>query len=327
MLKILYAANNNENSKIALSRFLLHLPKKNYQIKIAAYKKSSPNISIDWTLDCLLNIFRPEHISLDNENFNVYFEWIKNYNPDLIISDLEYFTSYIANVLDITLWQCSSSLINFALSHEHKYNLGLFKQYSYLYNRAPLYNQRITNIIDNSNYNFVCSHLGDTTDAPILKQGFEWLRPYYIIGKDYVPCCHNIVAGVIGSNKKILQTLKQYPDSVVFTDFYDEYYYNPQIKNLDNQEEYICNLKNSHIFVCEGQTNFLADAYYNDKKPLVITKITDLECIINSLYSERLGLSHTLHSVNEDILQSFDPNFSHTCNKDIKFLHEKLEDL
>ena len=52
MIKILYAANNNLNSKIQLSRFTDNVS--NLNLKIAAFRNySPPNINIDYTLDCL----------------------------------------------------------------------------------------------------------------------------------------------------------------------------------------------------------------------------------------------------------------------------------
>ena len=71
MLKILYAAANNENAKIQLGRFIKAMEGKPYIVKVAAYKKSSPRINIDWTLDCLLNILRPKHTSSNNINFDI----------------------------------------------------------------------------------------------------------------------------------------------------------------------------------------------------------------------------------------------------------------
>ena len=122
-----------------------------HQIKIAAYKISTPkDINIDWTLDALLNIYRPNLLSLNNDNLGIYFEQIKNYAPDLVISDLEYFTSYLASLMNVPLWQCSSSLINLCLNEDEKYNLGLFKYYAHSLNRDPQHTQRIANIIENS---------------------------------------------------------------------------------------------------------------------------------------------------------------------------------
>jgi hypothetical protein len=325
MLKILYAASNNENSKIQLFRFLKAMVNKPFIVKIAAYKKSSPHhANIDWTLDCLLNIFRPDHISTDNDNFSIYFNQVKSFNPDLIISDMEYFTSYIANVLNITLWQCSSSLINFAVTQNQKYNLGLFKKYSYLSSRNSFQVQRQVNMIDNANCNFVYSHFGDLHDAPPLKENYEWIRPYHTLGKISIPCQHNLVAGMLSNNKRILSFLKRYPDTVAFTSFNSESYSSPLLKDIENEEEYFCNLRNSDMFVCEGQTSFLADAYYNNKYSIVLTNFRDLECITNSMYSQQLGLSTSIYDLSEEINKS---NINSSYNKHIEFLHEKIEKL
>ena len=326
-LRILYAASNNQNAKIQLSRFQQALIGSPHIVKIAAYKQSSPNTNIDWTLDCLLNVFNPNHISLENDNFDNYFQQIKYYNPDLIISDLEYFTSYIANVLDITLWQCSSSVINFALTTDYKYDLGVFKRYAYIFNRNPVYIQRLVNILDNSNCNYVYSHLGDTLTPPILKPEYQWIRPYTSIGKKSIPCQHQIVSGTLNSNKKIISLLRKYTDCVSFMELPQEKYDNPHIKNLNNQEEYICNLFNSQLFVCEGQTSFLADAFYNQKYSIVLTNIEDTECLINSTVSEKLGLSTSLYHVSDDVQCYMNLPVTPNKNSHIKMLHEKLEDL
>jgi hypothetical protein len=325
MLKILYAASSNENAKIQLMRFCQAMVGKPYQLKIAAYRSSSPSINIDWSLDCLQNVFRPEHISLDNENFVTYYQQVKYYNPDLIISDLEYFTSYIANELNITLWQCSSSLIAFALTNEYKYNLGLFKKYAYLFGKNEVYIQRLINIIDNSNCNFVYSHFGDTDRPPPLKNDYTWIRPYYILGKVSIPCQHNVVASVTHSNKEIIHLLKQHQDSVYFTEFLDEYYGNPVLKNIANVEELACNLKNSNLFLCQGQTSWLADAFYNGKFSAVFPNLKDTECVTNSFISEKLGLSANIYQSNFDLLSLSNRTINPTLNEKIVFLHEMIE--
>src|SRR5579885_504008 len=326
MLKILYAASNHSGAKIKLARFMKAMEGKPYIVKVAAYKKSSPQINIDWTLDCLLNIYKPEHISLDNDNFAIYLEQVKYFAPDLIISDLEYFTSQVANILNITLWQCSSSMLNFALSHEDKYNLGVFKHYSYILNKNPVYTQRTVNLIDNSNCNFVYSHLGDMLDPPSLKEGFEWIRPYHSIGKPAVPCQHNIVAATLDSNKRIIDLLKRHSDSVLFSSFLDEEYSNLLMKDIGNEAEYACNLKNSHLFVCEGQTSFLADAFYNQKYSVILTNLKEAECILNSAYSERMKLGTAIYK-NVDLDNFRDNQVSNQFNDRSIFLHERIEEL
>lgn len=326
-MKILYAAANNENAKIQLARFIAAMEGQPVQIKVAAYKRSSPqHLNIDWTLDCLHNIFKPDHLSLENDNFQTYLAQVTHYSPDLIISDLEYFTSYIANSLDITLWQCSSSLLNFAI--QNKYNLGLFKNYSYLLGKNNVMrNGRIVNIIDNSNCNFVYSHFGDTANPPSLKENFDWIRPYHFVGKEATVCQHNVVAGMLGNNKKVLSLLKKQPDSVVFTDSYYERYAGLWTKDIGNQEEYFCNLKNCNLFVCEGQTSFLADAFYNGKYSMVLTNFKDVECVTNDVFSEHLKLSSTVYDTQFDLTPYLNREVVVQKDEKIRFLHEKIEEL
>lgn len=326
-MKILYAASENENAKIQLSRFLRAIEGKPYIIKIAAFKKSSPNVNIDWTLDCLKNIFKPEFVSLDNDNFTTYFNQVKYYNPDLIISDMEYYTSHVASVLGITLWQCSSSIINFALSNEEKYDLGIFKTYAYLFNRNPSQTQRHINILDNSDRIFVYSHFGDSGLPPKIKDRFEWVRPYHRVGKVSIPCQHNIVAATLGSDKKILHLLKKHPDSICFTEFLDETYSDLILKKIGSEEEYFCNLKNCNLFVCRGQTSFLSDAFYNGKHSVVLVNIEDTESLLNSTISEKFDLSTLIYDPSNSIEHLIDKKPIHSLKENIKFLHERIEEL
>jgi hypothetical protein len=321
MLKILYAAGDNLNSKIQLWRFFHVMKDVPCQIKLAAYKKSSPNLNIDWTLDSLLNPNRPQSLSLNNDNVHIYYEQIKFYNPDLIISDLDYFTSYIANQLNITLWQCSSLLINFALTHKSKYNAGLSNQYLNLLKQDSENYQKIINIIHNSNLNLVYSHFGDTSNPPQLKEGFEWIRPYHEIGKEYKPCEHEMVAGLIDNNNKIFSFMKNQKDCVVFSEYPYETHKNITMKSIWNSEDYYCNIYNSKMFVCEGQTSFLADAFYNKKHSLLFTNYNNLECITNSLYSNHLGLSKPYQQ--DKVLKPIDIKM----NDGIQYLHQKIKDL
>lgn len=323
-MRILYAASNNINAKVQLSRFLSAMKGSTHTIKVAAYKKSSPrNQSIDWTLDCLLNLYQPEFINLNNDNLPIYFEQVKYYSPDLIISDLEYFTSYIANVLNITIWQCSSSLITFALRQNDKYNLGLFKRYAYSVERDERHHQRLVNILDNSDGNFVYSHFGDTQEPPQLRNGFQWIRPYHQIGKSTIPCRHHIVAGLQHNNKKILAELKKYSDSVVFTHFVQENYPNILLKDIENQEEYFCNIKNSPLFVCQGQTSFLADAFYNGRYSLVYPDYWDAEAVVNSHVSSYLKLS-SMVDISIPLTNYDNPNIISCYSDRVRFLHEKV---
>lgn len=328
-MKILYAASNSYSARIQLARWLQAMQGTNHQIKIAAYKKSSPKgISIDWTLDALLNIYKPEYLSTHNDNLSIYYEQVKNYMPDLIISDLEYFTSYVANSLNVPLWQCSSSLIKFGLTRNEKYDLGMFKYHAHSLNRDPGHTQRTINLIDNSDANLVYSHYGDTDRPPLLQEGYEWVRPYHQIGKAHLTCAHSIVAGLSTNDKQVVMALKKFsPDSVIFLENRgSEKYDNIQVKDIENADEYYCNLRNSERFVCQGQASFLADAFYNGKFSLIYPDYQDAESLINSQLSNKLGLGFIM-TPSEDARYMSTFQVHPQYQRNIKYLHEKIEEL
>lgn len=328
MLKILYAAGNNSESKIQLARFLQAIEGLPYKIKIAAYKASSPkNTLIDWTLDCLLNIFDPFKINANNSNFKIYYEQVKYFAPDLIISDLEYFTSYIASTLNVKMWNCSSSLINYGVTDKSKHDVGLKKYYKNLFVNFIFSKDKINNIIFNTNRNLVYSHLGDIEDGPELIDKFEWVRPYYPEGKISIPCQRNIIGISSSNNKKILSLIKNYPDSVMFSNFKKETYKNVIMKDISSIDEYACNLRNSNLLICEGQTSFLADAYYNNKYSIVFPDLQELECIVNSFFSKKSKLSHIVYNANENFDEYMNQTIVSNKKNNIKFLHEKLLEL
>lgn len=322
-LKILYAAGNNTNGKVQLLRFLQSIQDKHYLIKIAAYKISSPkNVSIDYTLDCMFDFFNNDTVNIDNEYFQLYYQQIKIFKPDLIISDLEFFSSYLARVLNIPIWQCSSSLINYCIDQSGIWGVRSREKQVILNNTAEIENNK--NIIDCATDNYVYSHLGDLENRPTLKKQYQWVRPYHYIGENYTPCQHNVVGSIIYNNRKLFSFFKKINDAVVFTDFDTGKYKNITLKNINNNEEYICNLKNCNLYLCEGQTNLLADAYYNDKFPIIIPNFYDLECINNSLMAEKYKIGKILYR-EKDFETMTIRNIKHQYRNDVHYLHEKLE--
>lgn len=325
-MKILYAASNNLNAKIQLSRFLRAMEGSAHQIKVAAYVRSSPkHVNIDWTLDCLLNLYKPEVLGLDSDNLKIYFDQVEYYSPDLIISDLEYFTSYIAGVLNIPIWQCSSSLINYALERSEKYNMGAFKYFARALSREIKNSQRTINLLTNSNGNFVYSHFGDTSSPPKLQAGFDWVRPYHQIGKTAIPCQHFVVAGLSVHNREVISWLQRHPDCVAFLEDGLEKYQNVLVKDIGNQEEYFCNLKNSPFFVCQGQTSFLADAFYNGKYSWIYPDYQDNETLLNSCMTQHLELGRLINPL--DDFEARHCDVVPVYQESIKYLHERIEEL
>jgi hypothetical protein len=134
------------------------------------------------------------------------------------------------------------------------------------------------------------------------------------------------VAGIYGNNKPMLGLLKRHTDSVAFTDFSGERHHNVLVKDIGNEEEYFCNLKNSPLFLCQGQTSFLADAFYNDKYSLIYPDYQDVEAIINSCVSQYLGLGRIIN-LTDDLDMYVDQVAFPQYNDNIQYLHQKVNQL
>lgn len=320
MINILYAAADHANSKIQLSRFINHIDKSKYNIKIAAYKKSSPkNLEINWTLDCLYNMFT-KRINLDNYYLDIYYNQIKSFSPDLIISDLEYFTTNIAHSLGIETWQCSSAALNQSINRKSKANINLFNNYSARLKKQGINSQIFTWMTENSSKNFIYSYFCDVENKPVLKKGFEWVRPYFVLGRESIVCKHDVVAATPNKSYSLMKFLSKYKDTVLFSDNKHNYK-NIIYKDINNEDEFACNLFNCNFFISEGHGNFLADSFYNGIPTIILPDLFDNECIINSLLSYKYDICDVIYDP-EDTFNLHDTSLH--INDSVCFLHNKL---
>jgi uncharacterized protein (TIGR00661 family) len=318
-LKILYAACNRKGAQLQLGRFLSAVAKDGHQIKIAGFNASLPGFYMDWTLDALLDMFNLEHISFDNDNLRIYFNQVKSFDPDLIISDLEIFSSHVGLVLNKPVWQVSPLLLYHGLNTTEKTNMGVYKNYSYIFNKQATIDDLIRNALANADKKFVYSHFGDVTNTTLV-EGFEWVRPYHVKGKISVPCQHNICAVALTNEKKYVNYLNKFEDTVLFSTNLDEEFAGVTLKDISNEVEYGCNLKNCFLAINQGFTDLLADAYYNNKFCSILPDFSQAECVINALYTEHLGLGKVIYQEEETI--NFEVNS--TYNR-LEFLHEKIK--
>ena len=181
-MKILFGAGNNLGSNIMLSRFLHHA--QDHDVRIAAYYRNHQYLqNIDWCLDalqvrCEPNYFKdkygiagpPVDHFLADMIINDLLEW----GPELVISDCEFFTAMIAKVLEVTLWYCSPMLQMIGIEHERK------ELNTKIMDTTKLY---LNNLPRGDAY-LIYSPLCDISARPLLKRGFEWVRPYSTAPKE-----------------------------------------------------------------------------------------------------------------------------------------------
>lgn len=323
MLKILYAASNRRGAALQLNRFLKSIEDEDYVVKIAAFKRPDYIRPIDWTLNALLDLQRPNSLKFENnEMLEIYLSQVKSFAPDLILSDLELFTSHIANELNIPIWQVSPLFSYIALEDKQ---LRLRLHYSHIISKREDIKHRINNLIVNSDQCYVYSHFGDIATPPQLLKGFQWIRPFHVIGRKSEIARHKFVALYPSKNLRFLNFLNEKDDSVLFTSHFQEHYTGIILKDIDNLSELSCNLKNCDRLISIGHTDFLADSFYNGKYPLIIPDFTDEESLVNSVLSECFGTGNIVYDFAAELPDEKEMS-EIKYNQEIAFLHDKVKE-
>lgn len=296
-MRILYAAGNYPSSYFQLERFVSTTKNLKHIIKIAAHKLPYYNFNVDYTLDCLLNFTDPKSDLSFNGNYNYYINEIKKFSPDLIISDYEVYTANIALELGIDLWNVSPMLLYHSLDKKDKYNLGIKKQYSYIFNAHHIRNKYINFIINNAKKNYIVSHFCDI-GYDININNFEWIRPDFILENNSIE--NKITYVSIKDNKQFIKHKSFYSSSRS---------YGEKLNACD----FSCN---------DGSPYLLADSFYNQRFSNIIPRYEDIDSVLYSLMSAKL---FTGEIMNDSEMKNKD--FKIKLNNHIMFLYEHLERL
>lgn len=316
-MKILYAAGNSFHSRITVERFLRNISPE-HSLKISAYKKSAPSSGADWTLDPLLFPKKNgQYRFADNRYLQIYIEQVKSFDPDLIISDFELYTSFAATKLSKKLWHVSNRLFNFGIDNLFKKHINIHTYYKDLYEHHSVY-ALINDFIEYADKNYVYSHFCDMDERLPLKSNFDWVRPYYQIGKKSEIAKHNYVAVDVGNYNLISYLHKKVGDKVLFSN-YQNIYDGFISKNLSDHDEYYCNVANCDYYVSDGSAALLSDAFYNERKMILVQNYSSLENLFNYMIYHQLYR----YLVEDDVILPA----SICMNDDVKFLHERIQEI
>jgi hypothetical protein len=305
-MKILFAAGNRIGSYFQFKRFYDTIKEKDHIVKIAAYDNFHGDF--DFNLSSVLNFLKPNTISF-NGNYSYLHNEIKRFAPDLVLSDLEIFCSMIAIELNIKLFQCSPILLYYGINNELKNKLSIYKNYSYLFNSNKRKIEYINYILNNSDKKLVYSHLCDITSPPKLNEGFEFVRPDFLLDDDKINL--DIIAISPENNKSIIHEIKN-KNSLYYTSYIYECY--EKLKLLDIYNDVSINCRK---LILDGTTTFLADAFYNQKYCNIVPRL-DIECIIGSLANEYFDLGKITTS--DKLFSNKEININ--INDKVKFLSE-----
>jgi hypothetical protein len=264
MTRILYAAGNRPGANIQLSRFLQRAS--DFDVYIAAYASHGQLPTIDWSLD----IFAKETPKETNHLIQNIKKDIIEFAPDLVISDGEFIIPAITDELKIPLWSCSSLHLLDGCAWDH----SQIKSRSYLYQTNSLLAS-----MPKAQYKFAYSPFCDISMRPILKQGYEWIRPYY-------------------ESPKVC---------------YESHNIHSQFFNYIRE-----NVSDPNVFFCTGETSFVADAFYSNKKICINSSATDPESLLNGFLCEWLGIGYDAGDLNKTNIKYIKEQIDIFLNKKLK---------
>ena len=290
-MKILYAAGNSINAKTQLARVKYEFDTcDKINVKYASYKKSTPaNHHVDFLLNPLLDIYNDSSLYLysmlervDTPEFYKYLTYIKEYKPDLIISDLDIFTSMAAATQGIPLWSVSTRLLYNGCDFNTKLKLPIYSSYFKHKDELSYYSK----IIEYSDKKFVYSHFGDVLNTFYLNSGFEWVRPYTIKKERTY---ENIVYATPNVNYSFLRKITK--NFILYSEDYNLNNHRFENNNIYDLDRYFDDLSKSYCAINDGDTIHLADCFYNNIYPIVNSDFWNIDSAFNTVLSEHYFLA------------------------------------
>jgi hypothetical protein len=340
-MKILYSAGNRLGANVQLHRFLTNLSGE-HTIRIAAYVKSSSSIRhINWTLDALHYKIVPKKRSKDLQkifghkvplininNATIFLSEVVDFEPDLIISDGEPISAHIAKTLGVRLWYCSAVHLLDGIDWES----GQLRYLSLLENTRKLLSK-----FPEAEKILVYSPFGDIKFRPTLKNGYEWVEPYYIKTNNVQPIKQENVFVLNDFNRfpyltRIFNSLSKRfalvsPFSESFTNI-DQY-------SVDDENSYKALVKGCSRFFTTGESSYVADAFYNLKNICIMPSLKDPESLLNSILIREYNIGSDLAQIElmetfavEEIESILSTNINNNflSKQDSQQLHQKIED-
>lgn len=323
MKKILYAASASKESYLQLCRTLIPLSN-SFEVRIAGYRNYLDGVDADYTLDSLFDFYgRDASKPVRSKVFERYCKEISTYNPDLIISDFDFFTSLAAVDLGIPYWIVSSFALWFGLDLKIKNKLNCFKRHGSVFRHLKNHH-RYGYQIENAEKIFVYSFLGDAQSAPLLMDNFYYVRPYHVdaVAKN----SKNVTVVISEVNKNLLNYVKPIDGNVAYSLVESEI---PTVKSI-NHNSYPIDLVNSYFSISTGETTFISDAVYNKIYPIVYPDYRSKTSILNSAVLEHYGIGTVISTtksyqeINDLVDKELHPSLS--LKEEINHLDSYIKD-
>jgi len=324
-----------------LTRFLKRMNGQHI-IRTAAYVRSSESLThINWTLDALyhrysktdrdraFDLFRHNNIPrMGMREIEQLAEEVAEFGPDLIICDSEPILANIAKAMDIKLWYCSPVHMLDGIS----WGYGQLKYTGALENTR----KNLTRLPEAERV-FVYSPFCDVEGSPVLKAGYEWVRPYH------VSCSssnNDVGVAVVTDHDRVSELSKMLNCVPPFclTLFSHSTYDLSHLEsiNIADEARYQRVLNSCRWMFTTGETSFIADAIYGNINRLCIApNLKDPETILNAILCEFYDFGddvaqveylekYSIEEMENSFVKSESKNGPNIIFSDIETLDEKV---
>lgn len=248
-------------------------------------------------------------------NMSMMYKLAKNFKPDIIVSDFEFYANLLSHMLRIPL----ISIDNMHVLTEAKYS----SPNKYIKDR--IFSEAVVHaFIQKADRTLIYSYFypelknEDTRYVnPIIRDEIINLKP--TVGR------HILVYQTSNSNEELIQLLKDNPDKefIIYGFNMDKREDNLLFRKFSEKQLYD-DFKSAWCVITNGGFSFITEALQLEKPVLSIPVNKQFEQILNAIYIDRLGYGEHHDMINQEILDNFLANITQ-YRKNIRENFHKLK--
>lgn len=329
MAKILYGVAGEGLGHAVRSRVVIEHLRKNHKVRIVSAAKAYDYLSrffkvekIDYfkivyrknkaayLLTFLNNLLRLPLIELRGLKI---LKIIKDFKPNIIITDFEPYVDYFAFFKKIPVLSIDNQHI--IAKADYKNIPGKYKFDSFITKFIiKFFIIKANKYFINTFYNIKANKQNTFFIDPLLRKEIIKLKPNY---KNHI-----LVYQTSSSNRKLIEELKKINEKFIVYGFYES-------KNLGNvtlkdisEKEFLKDLESCKAVITNGGFTLITEALYLKKPILSIPIRKQYEQTLNAIYLERLGYGMFAKETSKEIIEKFIkniPKYKHELKKYKKY--------
>lgn len=230
------------------------------------------------------------------ENLGLLYRLARDFKPNAIVSDFEFYASLLSKLLRIPLISIDNMhvITQCNIEYPDKYKKDKLKAEGVV--KSFIVRPK-RHIIISYFYPEIKNPQKTIIYPPVLRKEIIELKPSY---KNHI-----LVYQTSKSNEKLIKTLKKVKEKFIIYGF-DK---NETDQNLEfkmfNEDEFFSDLQNSRAIITNGGFTLISEALYLKKPVYSVPVKGQFEQILNAIYLDKLGYGEFHEEINKNSLEKF----------------------